>query len=104
MTLYNNVYADDWTGKYRLPKVYRYSYHVPQEGPVFDRRVASDHIPDLFYKLHFEDVSHQYFAVSDVKIRLDKNADDLYNRTVLKPSLLPRHIPNIRSMQDMAGH
>ena len=77
--LYNNVYSDDWTGKYRLPKVFRYSYRIHPEGPAFDKRMPREDIPDLFIMPNLMDVSQQYFATSDVEIRLDKPTNERYS-------------------------
>ena len=77
--LYNNVYAEDWRGKFRLPKVYRFTYGIYREGPLFNRKVARYDIPDLFKITNLADVSNHYFATSDVKVRLTEPGNDPYS-------------------------
>lgn len=68
--IYNNLSSDSLWGKFRLPKVYRYTYSNHPEGPVLDKRVRREDIPELFRNIKKKDVSHEYFETCDVNVAL----------------------------------
>ena len=61
---------DSLWGKFRLPKVYRYTYSNHLEGPAADREVNRSDIPALFRNYKKMDVSHEYFETQDVTVTL----------------------------------
>lgn len=65
----NNTFDYDW-GRFRLAKVYRHSFKNYMEGPITDRRVQPEDIPDLFKNFKKKDVSHEYFDTVDVTVPL----------------------------------
>lgn len=68
--IYNNRNIDHLWGKFRLPKVYRYTYTNHIEGPVADGRVSKEDIPPLFRNIKKKDVSSEYFEPHDVTVKL----------------------------------
>lgn len=68
--IYNNMSSDSLWGRFRLPKVYRYTYSNHPEGPVTDRKVNREDIPPLFRNIKKKDVSHEYFETHDVEVEL----------------------------------
>ena len=68
--IYNNESTDIFWGKFRLPKVYRYTYSNHVEGPVADGRMRREDIPPLFRNIKKKDVSREYFTVRDVEVDL----------------------------------
>lgn len=74
--IYNNRTKDELWGKFRLPKVYRYTYSNHIEGPVADREVERMDIPELFCNIKKKDVSAEYFETKDVTVELTKSAPE----------------------------
>ena len=74
--IYNNRNIDHLWGKFRLPKVYRYTYSNHIEGPVADSKVLREDIPPLFRNVKKKDVSAEYFESHDVTLRLSVPAPD----------------------------
>lgn len=74
--IYNNRNIDHLWGKFRLPKVYRYTYSNHMEGPVSDSQVAKEDIPPLFRNIKKKDVSAEYFAPHDVAVKLPEPLPD----------------------------
>lgn len=70
--IYNNRDNDDWWGKFRLAKVFRYSFSSAAEGPAMDNNEKPENIPPFFCNDKQKDVSEEYFATSDVEVKLDK--------------------------------
>ena len=68
--IYNNRNIDHLWGKFRLPKVYRYTYSNHIEGPVSDCKVVKEDIPPLFRNIKKKDVSSEYFETHDVTVQL----------------------------------
>ncbi|QZE15545.1 hypothetical protein K4L44_06850 [Halosquirtibacter laminarini] len=68
--LYNNRSWDRKWGKFRLPKVYRYTYSDHIIGPLQDKRVRKNNIPHLFRNRKLLDVSTEYFNTTNVNIKL----------------------------------
>ena len=68
--IYNNRNIDHLWGKFRLPKVYRYTYSNHMDGPVADGKVSGEDIPPLFRNVKKKDVSAEYFEPHDVTVRL----------------------------------
>ena len=68
--IYNNMSSDSLWGRFRLLKVYRYTYSNHPEGPVTDRKVNREDIPPLFRNIKKKDVSHEYFETHDVEVEL----------------------------------
>lgn len=68
--IYNNRSVDRLWGKFRLPKVFRYTYSRHPEGPVTDKEVCPEDIPALFRNVWKKDVSSEYFEGQDVTVRL----------------------------------
>jgi hypothetical protein len=68
--IYNNKTFDYNWGRFRLAKVYRHSFKNYLEGPITDKRVKPEDIPDLFRNFKKKDVSHEYFDTVNVSIRL----------------------------------
>lgn len=70
--IYNNETFDyDW-GRFRLAKVYRQSFKNFPEGPITDKRIYPDDIPQLFRNIKKKDVSHEYFDTVNVTVRLSE--------------------------------
>ncbi len=70
--IYNNETFDyDW-GRFRLAKVYRQSFKNFPEGPITDKKVHPDDIPQLFRNIKKKDVSHEYFDTVNVTVRLSE--------------------------------
>lgn len=70
--IYNNKTFDyDW-GRLRLAKVYRQSFKNFPEGPIIDKKVHSEDIPQLFKNIKKKDVSHEYFDTVNVTVRLSE--------------------------------
>ncbi len=76
--LYNNINEDPWWGKFRLPKVFRYTYELNDEGPFFDREVKRDDIPLFFRNPNQKDVSNEYFTTHDVVIHIPEPSAPYY--------------------------
>lgn len=74
--IYNNRDIDHLRGKFRLPKVYRYTYSNHVEGPVADSRVEREDIPQLSRNVKKKDVSAEYFDPHDVTVRLTEEAPE----------------------------
>ena len=74
--IYNNRNIDHLWGKFRLPKVYRYTYSNHLEGPITDSDVVLEDIPSLFRNIKKKDVSEEYFEPHDVTIKLEKTAPE----------------------------
>lgn len=70
--IYNNRNNDHLWGKFRLPKVYRYTYSNHPEGPVLDIDIPRADIPALFHNIKKKDVSKEYFKTEDVCIKLTR--------------------------------
>lgn len=68
--IYNNRDIDHLWGRFRLPKVYRYTYSSHIEGPVADDEVDREDIPPLFRYIKKKDVSAEYFDLHDVTVEL----------------------------------
>ncbi|GAA3557832.1 hypothetical protein GCM10022395_06390 [Snuella lapsa] len=68
----NNLFEDDWSGKIRLPKVYRHTFSTHFEGPISDDRVSLENIPQLFRNVKKKDVSNEYFKAKDVTVNITK--------------------------------
>lgn len=68
--IYNNRTHDIYWGRFRLPKVFRYTYRRYVEGPPADKDMILDDIPLLFRNLNKKDVSHEYFDTTDVNVPL----------------------------------
>ncbi len=60
--VYNNEWVDEYWMKSRLPKVFRYTYEINQEGPEIKDA------PALFKQQNYADVSSEYFKTTDVQI------------------------------------
>jgi len=71
-SIINNLFNDDWSGKIRLPKVYRNTFSTHIVGPISDRRVKIEDIPILFRNIKKKDVSDEYFNTVDLEIELTK--------------------------------
>jgi len=76
--IYNNESFDPLWGRFRLPKVYRYTYKNYFEGPMTDKRVDRKDIPPLFKNIKKRDVSHEYFDTVNVSIALDNIPKNTY--------------------------
>lgn len=68
--LYSNTGNDRWWGKFRLPKVFRYTYSNHIEGPLADSKMNREDIPELFRNIKMKDVSADYFEATDVTVSL----------------------------------
>lgn len=68
--IYNNQNIDYLWGKFRLPKVYRHTYSNHLEGPVADKDMLWEDIPELFQNTKQKDVSDEYFDTQDVTLKL----------------------------------
>ncbi|MEY8609662.1 transglutaminase domain-containing protein [Parabacteroides segnis] len=66
--LYNNKSFDLNWGKFRLPKVFRYTYEYHLDGPLADKEFISENVPLLFRNIFMEDVSSSYFDAVDIEI------------------------------------
>lgn len=71
---YNNQSCDSIWGRFKLPKVYRNTYSSNIVGPLADKRVLIEDIPNLFKNCKIKDVSSAYFETSDVRIKLTRNS------------------------------
>ncbi|WP_455592664.1 hypothetical protein [Bacteroides sp.] len=71
--IYNNRTKDGLWGKFRLPKVYRYTYSNHIEELLADREVDRTDIPALFCNIKMRDVSSEYFETADVAVELTKD-------------------------------
>lgn len=69
--IYNNRDNDEYWGRFRLPKVYRHTFRRYPEGPLADRDVPGEDIPEFFRNVRRKDVSHEYFDTVNVSVRLD---------------------------------
>lgn len=74
--IYNNRSIDHLWGKFRLPKVYRYTYSNHPAGPVADKDMLWQDIPELFQNVKQKDVSEEYFETQDVTLRLPDSIPD----------------------------
>lgn len=74
--IYNNRTKDELWGKFRLPKVYRYTYSNHIEGPLADREVDRADIPALFCNIKQRDVSSEYFETVDVTVELTETVPE----------------------------
>ena len=72
--IYNNRDDDELWGRFRLPKVYRYTYSNHIEGPLADVEVDKADIPELFRSVKKVDVSSEYFETADVTVELTGEA------------------------------
>lgn len=69
--IYDNKTIDKTWGKFRLPKVFRYTFSLNEgDGPLFDASVKKEDIPVTFQNPRIIDVSNQYFETTDVVIDL----------------------------------
>ena len=62
----------NFRGRFRLPKVYRYTYSNHIEGPLADVEVDKADIPELFRSVKKVDVSSEYFETADVTGGVDR--------------------------------
>ena len=69
-SIINNLFNDDWSGKIRLPKVYRNTFSTHIVGPISDSRVKIEDIPILFRNIKKKDVSDEYFNTVNLEIEL----------------------------------
>lgn len=67
----NNQFEDDWSGKIRLPKVYRHTFSTHFEGPISDKKVKMENIPALFRNVKKKDVSTEYFNAVDIELNIE---------------------------------
>ncbi len=74
--IYNNRDIDHLRGKFRLPKVFRYTYSNHVEGPVGDSRVERGDIPPVFRNVKKKDVSAEYFEPHDLTVKLTEEAPE----------------------------
>ena len=74
--IYNNRNIDHLWGKFRLPKVYRYTYSNHLVGPITDKEMLWEDIPELFQNTKQKDVSDEYFETQDVTIKLSDSIPD----------------------------
>lgn len=76
--IYNNKTFDyDW-GRFRLAKVYRQSFKNFPEGPINDKKVLPDNIPEFFRNIKKKDVSHEYFDTVNVTVSLTETPKKTY--------------------------
>lgn len=70
--LYGNrgLYDRRGQGEFRLPKVYRKTYSIHPETSLLGRKVPREDIPPLFLNFKKQDVSQEYFDVSDVDVSM----------------------------------
>lgn len=68
--VYNNRTHDTHWGRFRLPKVFRYTYRRYMEGPLADKDMILEDIPPLFRDMQKKDVSHEYFDTTDINVPL----------------------------------
>lgn len=68
--LYNNRSFDLNWGKFRLPKVFRYTYEYHLEGPLAEKEFIPEEVPFLFRNPFMEDVSSAYFDAVDIEISI----------------------------------
>ena len=69
-TIYNNKSEDVWWGKFRLPKVFRYTYSTNLDNPFLAEDIKLQDIPPLFRSTKYKDVSREYFDVYNVEVDL----------------------------------
>lgn len=74
--IYDNECFDLLWGKFRLPKVYRYTYEANICGPLGDQSVKRADIPPLFLNPFIRDVSSQYFKTTDVEVEITEPMPD----------------------------
>jgi hypothetical protein len=74
--LYNNIERDRWWGKFRLPKVFRYTYSNHFEGPLADIEMNMEDVPLLFRNFKMKDVSTDYFETTDVTVTLTGGTEE----------------------------
>jgi hypothetical protein len=73
--IYDNKMEDGfvkWWGKFRLPKVYRYTYNTFENDLIKDDRVEAEDVPSLFRTDKIKDVSSEYFETADVRLKLTR--------------------------------
>ncbi len=70
--IYNNISYDEGWGCFRLAKVYRRTYRRYVEGPLANKDVHPEDIPELFKNVRKKDVSQEYFKTADVVVPLRK--------------------------------
>ena len=76
--IYNNKTFDyDW-GRFRLAKVYRHSFKNYFEGPITDKKVNRENIPELFRNFKKKDVSYEYFDTENVTVDLQNIPKDTH--------------------------
>lgn len=73
---YNNRTVDFYWGKFRLPKVYRYTYERHLNELILDQSLSKTDIPQLFNNPFIVDVSEKYFKTCDVKIKVTEKIPD----------------------------
>ncbi len=79
--IYNNQSCDSIWGRYRLPKVYRYTFKRHLEGPIADDAEDIANIPTFFRNERKKDVSKEYFETADITLdfdNLDKSVRYVY--------------------------
>ncbi|MDD2612215.1 MAG: hypothetical protein PHR38_05450 [Bacteroidales bacterium] len=76
--IYNNTTFDSDWGRFRLAKVYRYTYKNFFDGPAFDKRVKKEDIPVFFSGSKKKDVSQEYFDTVNVILDLKKIPEKTY--------------------------
>lgn len=74
--IYNNRTNDELWGKFRLPKVYRYTYSNHIDGPLSDKEVDARDVPALFCNFKKKDVSSEYFETADVTVELTERTGE----------------------------
>lgn len=75
-TIYNNKSEDVWWGKFRLPKVFRYTYSTNLDNPFLAGGIELQDIPPIFRSTKYKDVSSQYFDVYNVEVDLTEAKPD----------------------------
>ncbi len=73
--IYNNIAEDgfvEWWGKFRLPKVYRYTYEIQLNDILKIKTMKKEDIPPLFRSANIKDVSEEYFDVVDVIVDIER--------------------------------
>lgn len=68
--IYNNETFDLQYGRFRLPKVFRYTFEYYLNGPMIDEKESRENIPGLFLNPRVRDVSKEYFRTTDVMVDL----------------------------------
>ncbi len=74
--LFNNQYDQDEWGKFRIAKIYRYTYRAHTDGPGFDKEMNPQNVPPEFFEAERMDVSQQYFLTTDVKLSLENQKEN----------------------------